>query len=100
VDIHGGGFTGGSANPGSVSALIKAGAFPSALVVTPQYRLGVFGFFNPRAGDAAPPNAGILDQQKALQWVSRNIAAFGGDPGRVMIAGCRCVGEARATRFP
>jgi para-nitrobenzyl esterase len=89
VNIHGGGFVGGHADSTSPAALIRSN--PNVVVVTPQYRLGVFGFFNPDPSQA-PPNYGILDQQLALRWVQANIAAFGGDPDRVMIAGCSAGG--------
>jgi carboxylesterase type B/glyoxylase-like metal-dependent hydrolase (beta-lactamase superfamily II) len=60
--------------------------------VTINYRLGVFGFLaHPELSAESPlkvsGNYGILDQIAALQWVKRNIAAFGGDPGNVTIAG-------------
>ncbi len=62
-----------------------------AVVVTVNYRLGAFGFFAHPAivppGSADPMNFGLLDQIAALQWVQRNIAAFGGDPGNVTIFG-------------
>lgn len=63
------------------------------VVVTLNYRLGPLGFFaHPAlgAGDArspAPANFGLLDQIAALQWVQRNIAAFGGDPANVTVFG-------------
>lgn len=61
-------------------------------MVTLNYRLGVLGFFAHRELSAESPkgasgNYGILDQLAALRWVSRNIAAFGGDPGKVTIFG-------------
>jgi para-nitrobenzyl esterase len=55
-----------------------------AVVVTINYRLGALGFVKVPGGDA---NVGLWDQQLALQWVSKNIAAFGGDPTRVTLAG-------------
>ncbi|ATL49930.1 carboxylesterase [Chitinophaga caeni] len=60
--------------------------------VTVNYRLGVFGFFaHPGLTKESPhhssSNYGYLDQQAALQWVHDNIAAFGGDPKKVTIAG-------------
>ena len=61
------------------------------VVVTVNYRLGVFGFLaHPELTSAqpdAPTNFGNLDQQAGLMWVRRNIAAFGGDPGRITIMG-------------
>ena len=61
------------------------------VVVTVAYRLGVFGFLcHPeitKGSPDAPANFGLLDQQAALRWVHRNIAAFGGDPERITIAG-------------
>ena len=61
------------------------------VVVTVNYRVGALGFLThpqlTREQPDAPANFGNLDQQAALRWVQRNIAAFGGDPGRVTIAG-------------
>jgi para-nitrobenzyl esterase len=61
------------------------------IVVTINYRLGVFGFLAHSALRAAPDQAsgnyGILDQQLALEWVQQNISAFGGDPDNVTIFG-------------
>lgn len=61
------------------------------VVVTVNYRINCFGFLaHPeltREAPEAPANFGLLDQQAGLRWVSRNIAAFGGDPGNVTIAG-------------
>ncbi|PSJ28799.1 carboxylesterase [Streptosporangium nondiastaticum] len=54
------------------------------VVVSINYRVGAEGF---ALLDGAPPNRGFLDQIAALEWVQRNIAAFGGDPGRVTVAG-------------
>ncbi|MGN1106213.1 MAG: carboxylesterase/lipase family protein, partial [Huintestinicola sp.] len=61
------------------------------VVVTVNYRLGAFGFLaHPELTAAqpdAPCNFGSLDQQAGLRWVKRNIAAFGGDPDNITIAG-------------
>jgi para-nitrobenzyl esterase len=89
VWIHGGGFlNGGSTDPFSdPSALARQGL----VVVKLNYRLGRLGFFMHPAlnttSEEAPGNYGFLDQLAALQWVQRNIAAFGGDPQQVTIAG-------------
>ncbi|XP_041971993.1 venom carboxylesterase-6-like [Aricia agestis] len=55
--------------------------------VTINYRLGSLGFLS-TADELAPGNNGFKDQVAALRWVQRNIAAFGGDPHSVTIAGC------------
>jgi para-nitrobenzyl esterase len=57
-----------------------------AIVVTLNYRLGVFGFLASRELGTRG-NFALLDQIAALQWVKKNIAAFGGDPSRVMLFG-------------
>jgi para-nitrobenzyl esterase len=90
VSIHGGGFFTGT---GSLpiydgEALARQGV----VVVTLNYRVGVFGFLaHPELTKESPHhvsgNYGLLDQIAALQWVRRNIAAFGGDPKRVTIFG-------------
>lgn len=87
VWIHGGAFMAGSGDPYDGSALAREG---DVVVVTINYRLGVLGFVN--FGEALglpqiPGNLGLRDQIAALEWVRDNIAAFGGDPGRVTIAG-------------
>lgn len=94
VWIHGGGFVGGSAAAAihDGSALAQRGV----VVVTLNYRLGRFGFFaHPElTGEAAATgNWGLMDQIAALNWVKRNIAAFGGDPARVTIFGESAGGE-------
>jgi para-nitrobenzyl esterase len=90
VWIHGGGYTNGSASMPLYwgDALARRGI----VVVSIAYRLGPLGFLaHPRltaeSGHDTSGNYGLLDQIAALEWVQRNIAAFGGDPGRVTIAG-------------
>ncbi|MFE2188470.1 carboxylesterase family protein, partial [Streptomyces sp. NPDC059455] len=82
VWIHGGGFLAGS--PASPWYDGRAFARDSIVTVTPGYRLGVDGF---APLDGVPPNLGLRDLLLALDWVRENIAAFGGDPGRVTVAG-------------
>ncbi len=70
----------------------EALARKGAVVVTLNYRLGVFGFFSypelTRESDRqGAANFGVMDSIAALQWVQKNIAAFGGDPKRVTIFG-------------
>ncbi|KAF9447129.1 alpha/beta-hydrolase [Macrolepiota fuliginosa MF-IS2] len=93
VWIHGGGYEGGSASV-SVGAGIYDGndmvreAGGGVVVVTIQYRLGVFGFLaGQKVHDGGALNAGLLDQQFALQWVQRHIEKFNGDPNKVTIWG-------------
>jgi len=86
VWIHGGAFKGGSAALYPGAELAEQG---DLVVVTLNYRLGVLGFVNfPAALDVdVPSNLGLRDQVAALQWVRDNVSAFGGDPGRVTVAG-------------
>lgn len=86
VYIHGGGFWSGAGSYYDGSALAPK---IDAVVVTINYRLGVFGFLSTtgsRAEDKAL-NPGLQDQFAALAWVQKHIGAFGGDPKRVTIAG-------------
>ncbi len=90
VWIHGGGFTIGSGAQGIYEGATLA-AHGDVVVVTLNYRLGILGFA-PLAqvtGGRIPAtgNEGLLDQVQALRWVRDNIAAFGGDPGRVTLFG-------------
>ncbi|NDL62948.1 carboxylesterase/lipase family protein [Acerihabitans arboris] len=58
------------------------------IVVAPNYRVGALGFLaHPALRGPGEGNYGVLDQQAALRWVKRNIAAFGGDPGNVTLFG-------------
>ncbi|CAK6436599.1 unnamed protein product [Pipistrellus nathusii] len=89
VWIHGGGLLVGGASTYDGLAL---SAHENVVVVTIQYRLGLWGFFS--TGDEhCPGNWGHLDQVAALRWVQENIASFGGDPGSVTIFGESAGGE-------
>lgn len=91
VWIYGGGFVNGGASPPTYSGanLAKEGI----IVVSFNYRLGRFGTFalpqltKANADGGRIANYGTLDQIAALEWVKRNIAAFGGDAGAVTIIG-------------
>ena len=86
---------GGAMVEGSTAVPVYDGeglAAKELVVVTINYRLGVLGFLaHPELSRESDRNSsgnyGLLDQVAALQWVQRNIAAFGGDPQRVTIAG-------------
>ncbi len=91
VFIHGGGNVAGGSRGYDGSQLSSGGAAGKpVVVVTINYRLGLFGFLAHPAlaiEHGAAGNYGLMDQQAALRWVKRNIAAFGGDPDRVTLAG-------------
>jgi para-nitrobenzyl esterase len=81
--IHGGGFLAGDGSePRHDGAALAAAGI---VVVTVNYRLGVFGFFAHPELESA--NAALFDLAAALDWVRANAAAFGGDPDRITIAG-------------
>ena len=90
VYIYGGGF-----NEGSGSVAVYDGtqlAKRGVVVVNMNYRVGPLGFLvypelSKESEQGVSGNYGLLDQIAALQWVHKNIAAFGGDPNRVMIFG-------------
>ncbi|MGV3571972.1 MAG: carboxylesterase/lipase family protein [Ramlibacter sp.] len=90
VWIYGGGFMGGSgADPCYDGQRL---AEEGAVVVTVNYRCGLFGFLahpalSSESADGVSGNYGLLDQLAALRWVRDNIAAFGGDPGCVTAFG-------------
>uniref|UniRef100_G3RVM2 Carboxylic ester hydrolase n=1 Tax=Gorilla gorilla gorilla TaxID=9595 RepID=G3RVM2_GORGO len=89
VWIHGGGLVAGMASTYDGLALA---AHENVVLVTIQYRLGIWGFFG--TGDEhSPGNWGHLDQLAALHWVQDNIASFGGNPGSVTIFGGSAGGE-------
>ncbi|MEZ3160413.1 carboxylesterase family protein [Microbacterium sp. BWT-B31] len=92
VWIHGGAFVSGS--PASPWYDGRAFARDGVVTVTISYRLGFDGF---GAVAGAPSNRGVRDWLAALEWVRDNIAAFGGDPGRVTIAGQSAGGGAVLT---
>lgn len=92
VWFHGGAFIAGS----PVSPWYDGASFnrDGIVVVTVGYRLGVAGF---AAVEGAPANRAVQDWLAALRWVQDNIAAFGGDPARVTIAGQSAGGGAALT---
>lgn len=87
---HGGGYTMGSGDSPQFDgeALAKKGV----VLITYNYRLGVFGFFahpelTRESGKNASGNYGLMDLAEVLRWVRKNISNFGGDPARVTIFG-------------
>jgi len=90
VWIYGGGFTGGSSSSPNTSG--TQFAKQGVILVAANYRVGRFGFFafpalSRERPDELKGNYAYMDQIAALQWVKRNIAAFGGDPNNVTIFG-------------
>ncbi|CAG5116006.1 unnamed protein product [Candidula unifasciata] len=79
--IHGGGFKQGDATQYVPSQLVTD---KDVIVVTTQYRLGIFGFLTSQNGDG---NNGLRDQILALNWTKNNIQSFGGDPNDITIFG-------------
>src|SRR5437868_6176240 len=90
VYFYGGGFVAGSGDEPRYDG--ESMAAKGIVAITVNYRLGVFGFMaHPELTKESPHKASgnyaLLDQNAALRWVQQNIAAFGGDPRRVTIAG-------------
>jgi para-nitrobenzyl esterase len=90
VWIYGGGLYGGATSEGRQDGQFLA--HRNVVVVSMNYRLGIFGFFvHPELTAESPHHAsgnyGLMDQNAAIQWVRQNIAAFGGDPSNITIFG-------------
>jgi para-nitrobenzyl esterase len=90
ISLHGGGFFLGSGAMDTYDG--TSFAKQGVIAVTVNYRLGPLGFFShpeltTEAKDEPSANFGFLDQVAALDWVKRNIAAFGGDPTNITVAG-------------
>lgn len=84
VFIHGGGNVNGSASQQHPSKMVRQ---TNSIVVTINYRLGIFGWLALPSQGGAAGNLGVLDQQAALRWVHENIERFGGDPADVTVGG-------------
>ncbi|QNF35850.1 carboxylesterase family protein [Adhaeribacter swui] len=90
VYFYGGGFVAGDGSEPRYDG--ESMAQRGIVAITVNYRLGVFGFMahpelTKESPNKASGNYGLLDQSAALQWVKKNIAAFGGDPNKITIAG-------------
>lgn len=84
VWIYGGRFSAGTSNTPFYRGEYLASA-QDMVVVTFNFRMNIFGF--PGSPELASRNLALLDQRLAVQWVHDHIAAFGGDPSRITIAG-------------
>jgi para-nitrobenzyl esterase len=101
VWFHGGGLTAGAGQDVVPDAFARQ---TGTVVVTVNYRLGAMGFLataglDGEARDGVSGNFGMLDQQAALRWVRANIGRFGGDSGRVTIAGESAGGRSVCTQL-
>jgi len=101
VWLHGGGLTAGAGEDIVPDTFARQ---TGAVVVTVNYRLGAMGFLataglEGETRDGVSGNFGMLDQQAALRWVRTNIGHFGGDPGRVTIAGESAGGRSVCTQL-
>jgi para-nitrobenzyl esterase len=90
VYVFGGGFQNGDGSEPRYDG--ESMARKGIVAITLNYRTNIFGFFShpeltKESGHHASGNYGLLDQVAALEWVQKNIAAFGGDPKRVTVAG-------------
>ncbi len=90
VYFYGGGFIAGSSDEYRYGG--ENMARRGIVTITVNYRLGIFGFFaypelTKESSHHSSGNYGYLDQNAALKWVKENIAAFGGDPDKITIAG-------------
>ncbi|MGW0845762.1 carboxylesterase/lipase family protein [Streptomyces sp. NPDC002787] len=101
VWLHGGGLTAGAGEDIVPDTFARR---TGTVVVTVNYRLGAMGFLataglDAETRDGVSGNFGMLDQQAALRWVRSNIGRFGGDPGRVTIAGESAGGRSVCTQM-
>ncbi|KAF8537274.1 Carboxylesterase family-domain-containing protein [Trichophaea hybrida] len=82
--LHGGGWVEGTASADLYSGEYLVSNNPDIIVVTINYRLGIFGYpYSP----LLTRNVGLLDQRFAIEWTHKNIAAFGGDPDKITLFG-------------
>ncbi|AIA08460.1 carboxylesterase/lipase family protein [Streptomyces noursei] len=95
VWLHGGGFLSGAGSSYDAHRMVERG---NVVVVTLNYRLGIFGGFG-YPGLAGSGDFGLADQQAALRWVRRNAVAFGGDRHNVTLAGESAGGMSTCTQL-
>ncbi|CAD5228253.1 unnamed protein product [Bursaphelenchus xylophilus] len=93
VYIHGGAYVMGSSATVGDEGIARILVTKNVIVITLNYRTGIFGFFT--TGDAnAPGNQALWDMKQALEWVNENVEAFGGDVKNIMIFGQSAGGSA------
>ncbi|XP_071941150.1 cholinesterase-like [Antedon mediterranea] len=86
VWFHGGAYILGTASQSEFDPMVLA-VVGDVIIVNVNYRLGVFGFLTTGGDDEGKGNYGMLDQVLALEWINKNIKAFGGDSSKVTIFG-------------
>ncbi|OXB74632.1 UNVERIFIED_CONTAM: hypothetical protein H355_010158 [Colinus virginianus] len=86
--FHNGGSDSAEAGETIIDGSYLAG-ISNTIVVTANYRVGVFGFLSVAGSSEASGNAGLLDQLAALKWVQQNIGSFGGDPSQISLGADR-----------
>lgn len=84
---HGGGYQNGQSPNNDFSDWV--GQDKKFIAVNTNYRLGLLGFFNAQGvlDEGGMANVGLLDARLGIEWVVKNIAAFGGDPNNIAISG-------------
>ncbi|KAF2734790.1 alpha/beta-hydrolase [Polyplosphaeria fusca] len=85
IFLHGGGFTSGANGMPQYSGLEFVKRERDVIFASVNYRVNLFGF--PNSPALEDKNLGLLDQRLAVEWLRDNIAAFGGDPKRMVLAG-------------
>ncbi|KAG8815413.1 hypothetical protein FRC18_001510 [Serendipita sp. 400] len=85
--FYGGGWNSGGSSFSLNDLTLWATAHPEIVFVSVNYRLNIFGYPNSPGISSANTNAGLRDQRLAIEWVSKNIANFGGDPARIVLGG-------------
>ncbi|KAG8757610.1 hypothetical protein FRC14_001857 [Serendipita sp. 396] len=87
VWLYGGGWNTGSTSFSVNNFTLWASAHPEIVFVSLNYRLNLFGFADTPAITSPDTNAGLRDQRAGIEWVYKNIAAFGGDPTQIVLGG-------------
>lgn len=85
--VHGGGYQSGSSADVNVDSQSSLAGTGRAIVITPNYRLNIWGFPSSSQHEDIDQNIGISDVRLALEWTRKNVAKFGGDPERIILGG-------------
>ncbi|PVF98770.1 alpha/beta-hydrolase [Serendipita vermifera] len=85
--IYGGAWNSGFTSMPAYNFTDFVNAHPEIIIVSLNYRLNLFGYAHSPAISGSETNAGLRDQRLAIEWIHKNIAAFGGDPNRLVLGG-------------